>query len=91
MVSDISMGDKKCLTVTSSEEITDESLRLYPNPVDDMLYVEGVDLSIVTIYNSFGRTVNCQINKQTIDVSSLDKGVYFVSLPNGKKLKFIKI
>jgi hypothetical protein len=76
---------------------------IYPNPANDLLYVnykstnssEKISYSVIDIY---GRTI---INhpeptegQQTIDISALAEGVYFIRLTNSKTTtttKFIKI
>lgn len=68
-------------------------LTVYPNPVNDLLYITGIKgSSIIEIYSLTGRKViESTINR--IDVSQLDSGIYIikVNFENGvTKLKFIK-
>ncbi|TVQ07194.1 MAG: T9SS C-terminal target domain-containing protein [Bacteroidetes bacterium] len=66
--------------------IAEDQLVLYPNPADSKLFVELPDaLSQATlrIYNSVGQVVYATTtmdSKVTVDVKSLDAGVYFVEI-----------
>ena len=80
----------------SIEELT-SSLLLYPNPVNDRLYIETeVEVEEVVVYTITGvvvgqrTTVNGQ-QTSSIDVSNLKNGVYFVKVvtENGKAVKRI--
>ena len=67
----------------SIEELT-SSLLLYPNPVNDKLYIETeVEVEEVVVYDIYGRrqepsAISCQLS--AIDVTDLKKGVYFVKV-----------
>ncbi|MEO5775537.1 MAG: T9SS type A sorting domain-containing protein [Flavobacterium sp.] len=87
------------LTVTPFLGI-DESVKnhfvLYPNPAANILNVKGDFDSeeSVTIYNMLGQTVLTKAvtsNEESIDISSLAKGIYNVYFNNAKvSYKFIK-
>jgi DNA-binding beta-propeller fold protein YncE len=64
---------------TSLDLISDESIRLYPNPVVDFVHVETVgDLHDIEIYDLAGRLlVSREISPgQALDLRSLPAGVY---------------
>ena len=70
---------------------------MYPNPVNDVLYLSGIDddVKYCVIYNSIGAPEGLFAigSDGKIDVSSLQNGLYFMIL-NGNKyrpLKFIKL
>lgn len=69
-------------------------IKLYPNPAQDKLNIEGVDIEQVQILTLLGKTIPVAYhNNQEIDISHLNSGVYFVNISSGKKLytlKFIK-
>ena len=66
------------------EELT--SFRIYPNPVNDRLYIEAeVEIEEVVVYDIYGRqqvnkTTRQQDNEMTVDVSELNSGIYFVRI-----------
>ena len=79
----------------SIEELT-SSINIYPNPVNDRLYIEAeVEIEEVVVYDVFGRQQSTVNGQQTlsIDVSNLNSGIYFVKIntENGNIVnKFIK-
>jgi len=83
--------------ITSSEEIADlKSLKVYPNPADKFISLDGVSLnSELTIYHIDGRkNQTIRYNGQPINVEDLYEGVYFLQAVSKNKgnpiLKFIK-
>ncbi len=73
------------------------AFNVYPNPVNDKLYIETeVEIEEVSIFDIYGRrqelsAVSCQ--PSAIDVSNLNSGVYFVKIvtENGEVVKrFVK-
>ena len=73
------------------------SLHVYPNPVNDNLYLEvDDDIKEVSVYNITGMMVyNEQFTnyneRLTIDLSNFDNGIYFVKIKSdsGEILKKI--
>ncbi len=71
------------------------SVRFYPNPVDDKLYIETeMEVENVVVYDIYGRQqeLSAISGQQTvIDVSKLNSGVYFVKIvtENGETVKRI--
>lgn len=87
--------------LTAINEIDDDAVKMYPNPVKDVLYLEFnkplSTNSTVTVRDILNReviTYNLQhSNKQKIDVTTLSNGVYFLEVNdnNAKKIfKFLK-
>ena len=73
------------------------SIQLYPNPVKDVLTIESGELTInnISIHDISGRAVETwtAASLQTINVSSLPQGVYFLKIETYKGVvtkKFIK-
>ena len=87
-------SDKACATTKgeyneedgeSIEELT-SSFRIYPNPVNDMLYIVAeVEVEEVVVYDVYGRqqvnkSTRQQDNEMTVDVAGLNGGIYFVRI-----------
>jgi hypothetical protein len=66
------------------------SLALSPNPVQDVLSIQGLENGAYAIYNQAGQQLQAGTFKTQIDVRNLANGSYFVQL-NGQMLPFIKM
>ena len=69
------------------------SIIMYPNPVKNKLTIDGLVVKDVVIYSVLGKAVLNISNQNTINVSSLSKGVYFIKVSDGinaSTKKFIK-
>lgn len=66
---------------------------LYPNPTNNLLNVKSQGLLDIKIYDGLGHLVLKNDSSNSIDVSKLSSGLYFVNIKNGSKTsikKFIK-
>jgi thiol-disulfide isomerase/thioredoxin len=66
------------------------SLSIYPNPVKDVLTIDGIYNS-VNIYDVFGKLVLTSQTQKTIDVSTLSNGVYMLEINTDQAVKTKKI
>ena len=60
------------------------STEIYPNPMNDVLYIESENITSVTVFNAVGQQVMFVENRNEIDVTSLNNGLYFVRLVDNK-------
>ena len=70
------------------------SVSIYPNPVKDVLNIQGLDtkLNEVAIYTIEGRKVLTQTaNLDRINTSNLSQGVYFIKLKSSNAERTLKI
>ncbi|MBQ5856681.1 MAG: fibronectin type III domain-containing protein [Bacteroidales bacterium] len=88
-----------CVTYGEGVEELSSSINIYPNPVNDKLYIETQTQTLtVEIYDIYGRIQNLsnsatQQLSNSIDVTNLNSGVYFVKVvtENGEVVKrFVK-
>jgi hypothetical protein len=63
---------------TSVDEQNAESISIYPNPVKDILNIQGVFES-VKIYDMFGKLVLTS-NKSSINTENLSEGIYMINI-----------
>ena len=91
----ITDGGSDC-TGLNTEEFDTSSLKLYPNPVLNVLNIK-VDYNLINqpynVFDSLGRVVlNGKLNDvdTSINVEQLSKGIYYIKLANNKASKFIK-
>ena len=71
--------------------VTNTSMNLYPNPAVDQLNITLNQSAEIVIYNIMGQkvmSVEGRIGGNTINISSLSSGVYFVSAGNATQ-KFV--
>jgi hypothetical protein len=84
--------------ITAEENISDiftDNISVFPNPVNDRLYIEAeTEVEDVIVYDIYGRVQNFR-NSETqrlsnsIDVSNLKAGIYFVKI-NTEKGNIVK-
>ncbi|MBO5955994.1 MAG: T9SS type A sorting domain-containing protein, partial [Bacteroidales bacterium] len=86
-------------TVVVKDDAIEEmnaSFNVYPNPVNDRLYIEAeTEIKEVVVYDVYGRQQTTVNGQQTscIDVANLNSGVYFLKVvtENGEAVqRFIK-
>lgn len=69
-----------------SNNISSSSFSIYPNPANDLIYIETEtsELLTMTIFNFSGQILmEYEINdNQTIDISDLSSGIYFYQIKN---------
>lgn len=81
------------VTTTVQEHAADGVLVAYPNPVIDMVTIEGSKaLEFVTIVNMVGQEIEkrtVQGNSVTIDISTYKKGIYIIATKE-KAIRIVK-
>lgn len=73
------------------DEASANSVKVYPNPATDNLYIEGEDILGVEVLDMNGRVVRSIANAGTIDMSELSNGVYMVRTTTGNGISVRKI
>ena len=86
---DISNGT--CSAPLSVDEFAKGSYKIYPNPVSDILNIESKEaLDFIRVINVLGKEV-LSSKENSIDVSKLPSGLYFVEISAGNKSATKKI
>jgi surface protein len=89
----ITDGGLDCSSL-NTEEFDIIGLKLYPNPVKDKLFIQGLSgPAKVSIYNLLGTLVLSKIISSEIDVENLQIGIYIMKINSEQKeiiRKFIK-
>lgn len=79
--------------VDAVEEHEADQVSIYPNPVDDMLHIDGVTTGTsITLYDMTGRLVlsdRASGGAMTFDMSALKRGVYLCRIQN-RTYKIVK-
>jgi polyhydroxybutyrate depolymerase len=76
-----------------SENTLSQNIKLFPNPVTEKLFIEGLSEANVKVINLVGEMIIQKNNANSIDVSSLNSGIYFLQITSGNTqsvIKFIK-
>ncbi|UOE37238.1 M1 family aminopeptidase [Chryseobacterium oryzae] len=72
------------------KEVKNTEVHIYPIPAKNELFVSGLRKEAeFKIYSSDARLIKSGITNQKVDISSLEKGVYFIVI-DYKNFKFIK-
>ncbi len=74
------MYDKRLRTPTGIKTITQSKANLFPNPVKDVLNIEGIDNTEMLLYDALGRIVWQGENVQQIQMQHLSEGIYHLSI-----------
>jgi hypothetical protein len=89
---------QQALTVFSTSDINsaDEAgIKLYPNPVSDILNIDSekyIDLvQILDMESRMIRSIDVDGYNKSVDVGTLNKGVYLVKIKSGNKLYIIRL
>ena len=72
-----------CVSLSNTEEILENSLKLYPNPVINILTIESnsVAISKVEIYSILGKKIKeINSNFSFITTDNLSSGIYFIRI-----------
>ena len=101
---DVEYDDIRCIPVENrrreSVNTRNKFFEVYPNPASDVLNIKNpfIGNSIIRIYGANGRlewSKNIGPNTTSLDISSLNSGIYFVRLiaenENTRSTKFIKL
>jgi len=76
----------------ATTEVTTTNIKLYPNPVEDVLYLQGISKANVAIYNAAGQEVLSRaVTNGQLNVNSLAKGIYIVKIETDGRISSQKI
>lgn len=83
----------KKITFSSDEDmavdnVSSETIVVYPNPTQDILMIKGVDYQTLRVYDMQGRLLKVESGSQ-INVSSLAEGTYLLQIGT-QVVRFIK-
>ncbi|WP_313805963.1 alpha/beta fold hydrolase [Flavobacterium sp.] len=83
-------------TTLSTSEVLADTVKVYPNPVKDVLHLDNLNLSKASVYSVVGQLLNLVefdgiSNQNTIDMSGYSNGVYLITLESQGQQQTIKI
>lgn len=65
-------------------------IKIFPNPASDYIQIEG-EFQKMILKNVLGVEMNANFNNNTVDMSNLPKGIYFLEIINNSKSNIYKI
>lgn len=75
-----------------SDPVVEAPVKLYPNPANDLISIEGAVAQKVEVFNVTGqRVLELQGAVEKINLESLKKGIYFVRLHFGNETSILKV
>ncbi len=81
-------------TATPESGETGQNIHIFPNPSNDLVFIEGETPSSIVVADFFGQKVLEFSQVSTFDISSLVPGVYFVQLcfrDNATSIRVVKM
>lgn len=75
------------LSVDSNEE---QQLAVFPNPVKDVVSIEGRDVAEIQVYNILGVKVKSFTNTNRISVEGLPEGLYLLRIADKEGVPFVR-
>ena len=65
----------------------DAKLSVYPNPVSNVLNIRGIDnMNQIEVISVTGSVMKKQLRSASVDVSDLNRGVYFLKVQTDKAI-----
>lgn len=97
-IDDIVIGEGTCGRVGIFETAKVESLKVYPNPATDALYIDNTEgvrrLEVTNMLGQKVKIVTISSENYTLSLDGMDRGMYLISAYNDKGLvannKFVK-
>lgn len=75
-------------TPTAVESVEKNTLVIYPNPTQDILYINGIEAQALRVYDLQGRMLKMTIGTE-VDVAELPLGTYLLQIGT-QVVRFIK-
>ncbi|MDR0971481.1 MAG: C25 family cysteine peptidase [Bacteroidales bacterium] len=93
-IDNISLPLKAKIILNNQKTLPKDNISVYPTPANDIIYLKGLTSKVeVKIFDSFGRQVMAFDKRiiNSIDVSKLLEGVYFLWIKTSNEIKTTKI
>ncbi|HLS12020.1 MAG TPA: Omp28-related outer membrane protein [Flavobacteriaceae bacterium] len=87
-------GDFRTNSLLNVDDFSQESITLYPNPTDGIVHIENAEGFQVEVFNILGKVVLNKAhitNQETLNLSNLTAGVYYVKLQNENTTEVKKV
>ena len=68
------------ITAVDELEGVAEVLSVYPNPATSLIFIEGVDVAQVQVFNTLGQQVKTILGINEVNVDDLPQGMYLLRI-----------
>ncbi|MDO8999424.1 MAG: serine hydrolase [Bacteroidota bacterium] len=80
-----------CTSNSINELDLNQKINIYPNPVKDIITIKSdIQIKSVLITNCLGQTFDVKLNNDKLDISQLQKGLYFITITSLANTSFVK-
>lgn len=80
-----------CNTASIKETDLSQKISVYPNPAKDLITIKSeVELRSVLITNCLGQSFDVKMINNSIDISQLKKGLYFLTITSSNNTSLVK-
>ena len=79
---------------SNSYSFLEKNIDVFPNPTNGLLHIESnnlFEILEVTLYNALGTTIEINPSNESIDLSDINTGIYFLSVKTSKGMITKKI
>lgn len=85
LAEDLTTSNSYTVNLTLYTDINEEfeqSVHIYPNPTTGMVYINGVEDAVISVFDISGKMVmnNENINSDVVDLTSLSNGIYMIQI-----------
>lgn len=78
-------------TTSSLNDVQQETIKIYPNPTTDIVYIDNLpNNSTIELYNTSGMLIKKSNNKDILNMSELETGVYYIRIINDNNKNITK-
>jgi polyhydroxybutyrate depolymerase len=78
----------------NSYSFLEKNIHVFPNPTNGLLHIESnnlFEISEIILYNALGTNIKINLSNESIDLSDINSGLYFLSLKTSKGMITKKI
>ena len=79
---------------SSSYSFLEKNIHIFPNPTNGLIHIESnnrFEFLEITLYNTLGKTIKINLSNESIDLSDINTGIYFLSVKTSKGMITKKI
>jgi polyhydroxybutyrate depolymerase len=79
---------------SSSYSFLEKNIHIFPNPTNGLIHIESnnqFEFFEITLYNALGETIKINLSNESIDLSDISSGIYFLSIRTSKGMITKKI